>query len=276
MSMLTNKKRLALLVAAFAVTSLPLVAEAQRKSPLADAPAIRKRYELRSTRFEVGAGMGTTLNQPFFHTVMVNVKLGFHITDWLSLSGFAGFAVANMETGLQDRLVGSLDMNGNPLVPREPTPDGASGGIEKISNLFGAQLEGTFFTGKYSLFGKLFANYDFYVFAGGGGMTTAPAGSMLRECSAAPPTAENDADRYVCSSSGFKPGGTFGLGMHSFFNQFLALNVELRDMLNQLNPAGRDVNGDTQADENDLTWTHTVMVGANLVFYLPATARISP
>ena len=44
----------------------------------------------------------------------------------------------------------------------------------------------------------------------------------------------------------------------------------------QLNPSGRDVNGDTQADDGDLAWQHTVMVGANLVLFLPSTAAISP
>jgi outer membrane beta-barrel protein len=220
--------------------------------------------------------MGSTLNQPFFHTVMLNVKLGFHIVDSLAISGFGSFAVANMETGLQDRVITSLDPAGNPLVPREPTPDGGAAGISKITNMFGAQLEWIPFTGKYSLFGKLFASYDFYLFGGAGGLTVSPAGSGLRECSQTPPSAENDPSRYVCSASGFKPGATFGVGLHSFFNQWLALNVELRDFMAQLNPAGRDVNGDTQADEGDMSWQHTVTIGANLVFFLPTTAAISP
>ena len=57
--MLIDKHRSALLVALALTVSLPLAAQAQRKSPLADAPAIRKRFELRSTRLELGAGMAT-------------------------------------------------------------------------------------------------------------------------------------------------------------------------------------------------------------------------
>jgi hypothetical protein len=41
------QKRLAFLVVALSVFALPLAAQAQHKSPLADAPAIRKRLELR-------------------------------------------------------------------------------------------------------------------------------------------------------------------------------------------------------------------------------------
>ena len=40
--------------------------------------------------------------------------------------------------------------------------------MNKISQMLGAQLEVTPFTGKYSLFGKLFAHYDFYGFVGSG------------------------------------------------------------------------------------------------------------
>ena len=55
----------------------------------------------------------------------------------------------------------------------------------------------------------------------------------------------------------------------------MALNVELRDMLAKLNPSGRDTNGDLHATTADLTWTHTFIVAANLVFYLPSTPSIS-
>jgi len=52
--------------------------------------------------------------------------------------------------------------------------------------------------------------------------------------------------------------------------------VDLRDMMAQLNPSGRDVNGDLQADKNDLSWTHTYVLTGNLVVYLPFQAKISP
>src|SRR5262245_61309085 len=70
-------RRLSLLVA-LAVTALPLAAQAQRKSPLADAPAVRKRFELRQTRFEIGAGGAATVNQDFYHTFFVGAKAAFH------------------------------------------------------------------------------------------------------------------------------------------------------------------------------------------------------
>ena len=114
-----HENRLAFLVA-LSVCAFPLAAQAQHKSPLADAPAIRKRLELRSTRFELGVGGATTINQDFYHSVFINVKLGFHITDWLSLAVFGGFAVANIDTGFQDSVVGSLRRRRRPAPARRP------------------------------------------------------------------------------------------------------------------------------------------------------------
>src|SRR5450432_1767867 len=103
------------LAAAVLITSLPLVAHAQRKSPLEDAPAIRKRLELRETRFEVGVGFGSTVNQDFYHTMMLNLRLAFHFNDWLSLAAFGSLGVANLTTGFQDRIIETLPAN-NPSV----------------------------------------------------------------------------------------------------------------------------------------------------------------
>ena len=118
-------RRLSLLIA-LAVTALPLAAQAQRKSPLADAPAIRKRYELRQTRFELGVGGASTVNQDFYHTFFVGVKAAFHFTDWLSLAAFGDFAVANVSTGFQGSVTDAL--GDTPPIDREPTPAEAKAG----------------------------------------------------------------------------------------------------------------------------------------------------
>jgi outer membrane beta-barrel protein len=269
-------RRLAVVVA-LAVTAVPLLAQAQRKSPLADAPAIRKRYELRSVRFELGAGLGSTINQDFYHSVLINVRAGFHITDWLSVAGFGSFAAANLSTGFRDKVIGSLG-DTPPTLVREPTAAVASDSILKINNILGAQLEFTPFTGKYSLFGKLFAAYDTYLFVGPGLMSVSasnpgaltPCSSHTRASGSTPQPSD-----FQCDDSGTKIGANMGIGFHSFFNNWLALNIELRDILAQVNPAGRDVNGDKIADKNDEAWNNTFLFSANLTFYLPTVPGIS-
>jgi len=263
------------LLIALAVTVVPLAAQAQRKSPLADAPAIRKRYELRATRLEIGAGFGSTINQDFYHTVFLNLKLGFHFNDWLALSAFGGFAVANAATTFQSDLLKTL--GSTPSTPFEPSRNDALNSMQKINNILGAQLEFTPFTGKYSLAGWLFANYDFYGFGGAGVITVTPTNSGIPACAETNPNSNNtvSGSAYYCGVSGSKFAFTYGLGLHSYFNHWMALNVELRDMLAKLNPSGRDTNGDLHATTADLTWTHTFIVTAALVFYLPSTPSIS-
>lgn len=274
--MLLNKHRFALLIA-LATVGLPMAAHAQRRSPLADAPAIRKRFELRQTRFELGVGAGSTVNQDYYHTVLLNVHAAFHITDWLALGGFLDFGVAQVATGFENKLVNSLDQMAMTNVNREPTQDGAKAGLQQITGIYGVQLEWTPFTGKYSLFGKLFSAYDLYIaIPSVVAMNVKPAGSGLRPCDQAPSTNPMEASRYVCGVSGIKPGGSVAIGIHSYFGQTVALGVELRDVVAQLNPSGRDVNGDLQADNKDLSWTNTWVITANLAVYLPFQAKISP
>ena len=88
-------------------------------------------------------------------------------------------------------------------------------------------------------------------------------------------TDPSDPNKYVCGVKGTKLGGKVGVGFHSFFGQTVALGVELSDVIAQLNPSGRDVNGDSIANNDDLTWTNTFLLTANLTVYFPS-AKISP
>lgn len=259
-------KRLAVSLIFAATIAAPLAAQAQRRSPLADAPAIRKRLELRSTRFELSAGVGTTVNQAFYHGLMATVRAGFHFTDWLSISGIGAFNVASIGTAFQSRVVETLpdDNEG-----RTPSSGEARSAWNKTSMGLGGQVELTPFTGKFSLFGKFFAHYDFYFFGGPIYVNLAAAGSN-------PADVCGTGDATHCLVSGSKIGATYGVGFHSFFNRFVALNVELRDMLFKDNPAGRDVNGDTRVNDADLTWTPHLMAIVGLTLYLPATPDITP
>lgn len=269
------QKRLAFLIVAVSVFALPLAAQAQHKSPLADAPAIRKRLELRSTRLELGAGAATTIGQDFFHSVFIDVKVGFHITDWLSIAGFGGFAVANLDTGFKTNVVDSLSPNATNPPTRAPSQGEATATMNKIQNMFGAQLEVTPFTGKYSMFGKIFAHYDFYALLGVGALNYAANGTANTCTDTGQPAAAPSQAPPPCAVTGLKLGLNAGVGVHSFINQFLALNFELRDIIAPNNAAGRDVNGDRRVDNNDLTYGNTFIAALNLVLYFPTTADIS-
>jgi hypothetical protein len=243
---------------------LSFSAQAQeRKSPLADAPAIRKRVELRDKRFEIGVGGGTSLGQDFYHAVMLNARLAFHLTDWLALAGWGAFNLTpKFSTSFHERLMEVLpDM---PMGDRTPTKQQALDGMNRIGQVFAAQAELVPFAGKFGLFSKLFMSYDFYAFGGPGFMNFA-----------ADTTCANMGEVGSCAVTGLKIGANFGVGAHLFTNNFFALNLELRDILVRNNPAGRDETGDGVADSRDLKWDSNYLFSLNLMFFLPANAPIS-
>jgi outer membrane beta-barrel protein len=234
----------------------------ERKSPLADAPAVRHRHELRSLRFEIGPGVTTTIGQDFYHAVMVGGKASFFLSDWLAISGMFGHNLTkDMKTSFHTRLEGALEGMRMPN-DRAPTLAEAQRGMNKIGQVFAAQAELIPFSGKYSLFGKIFANYDFYGFGGPGFINF----TSDMPCSA---------DQSSCAVTGMKVGANFGVGMRTFFNDFITMNVEARDILLRNNPAGRDETGDRVANSEDLTWDSNYMVSLSFTFFLPPTAKIS-
>ncbi len=267
------QKRLAFLIVAISVFALPLAAQAQHKSPLADAPAIRKRLELRSTRFELGVGGATTIGQDFYHSVFINVKLGFHITDWLSIAGFGGFAVANLDTGFKTSVVGSLPPNGDDHAradarPRRRLDEQDPADARRAARVHAVHRQ------VLAVRQALRALRLLRVRSGRASSTTRrPTSRRVRRHAAsyaAPP-----AQPTPCAVTGLKLGVNAGVGVHSFINQFLALNFELRDIIAPNNAAGRDVNGDRRVDNNDLTYGNTFVASLNLVLYFPTTADIS-
>jgi outer membrane beta-barrel protein len=253
-------------VVAVAVALPTVAAQAQeRKSPLADAPAIRKRVELRDKRFEIGVGGAASMGQDFYHAVMIGGRLGFHLTDWLSIAAVGAFNLTpTMATSFQERLVGALE-GVMPNRDRTPTQEQALAGMNRIGEVFAGQVELVPFTGKFGLFSKLFMHYDFYAF-GGPGFVNFKAET---EC---PGMATALAS---CAVTGMKLGANFGLGMHLFATDFFAINIELRDLLVRNNPAGRDENGDMFADEHDLSWDSNYILSLNLTFFLPGRPPIS-
>lgn len=257
------KKRIALLIA-FSV-SLPFAAQAQqaRRSPLLDAPAVRNRVEMRDMRFELGAGVGAQLNPAYYNAIMLNVRLAFHLNDWLGISAMGSFNLTkNMRTTLANELHSSLEQPS--AEPRSPSHNEAFSSMNRIDYMIGAHLEATPFTGKFGLFGKLFANYDFYMFLGPGFATLSTPDWDPAFCEQGP-----------CGPvKGTKVGLSFGVGMHTFFNKVIALDIALRDMMFKDNPAGRDVNGDKLITTSDQSFMSHYMATLGLTFYLPPDAKV--
>lgn len=270
----TMKKGIALLVGC--LVGIPALTQAaqERKSPLADAPAIRKRFELRANRLEAGVGLTQTIGQDFYNALLLNLRLGYHITDWIGISASAGLLniTPNWRSAFNDQLNSTLGAGNAPGDVKTPTPANAAAAENRIGMVILPQVDLVPFTGKFSLFGKLFMNYDFYVLAGPSIVnlvSKTPTGANLSsECST--PT--------MCKArpyTGMKFGGNVGFGMHAFVNNYFAINVEAHNLIFKNNAAGRDVNGNGNVNSYDLQWTYNWMVGLNAVFFLPARVKVS-
>jgi hypothetical protein len=203
---------------------------------------------------------------------MLNGHLAFHITDWLAIGGVGLFGIKSLATGFQDELSSTLK---DPQ-PGDRAPDVATAqsAMNKPSMILIPQVEATPFTGKFSLFGKLFAHYDFYAAVGPAFMTLVHAGGGT----AAPTCQDKSPNVVTCSATGPQLGLSGALGFHAFINDFVGIGVELRDIASKDNPAGRDVNGDGHADKGDMiwSWTQHMVATMGVTLFLPVKADISP
>jgi outer membrane beta-barrel protein len=300
------KRGIALLVGC--LVGIPAVTQAaqERKSPLADAPAIRKRLELRDKRFEIGVGLAATIGQDFYNALLLNVRLGFHITDWLGVSVSAGVVnmTPNWRSAFNDKLNGALggscrvpanaptgDANkdatngctgagGKPTVATEktPTPANAAAAENRIGMVILPQIDVVPFTGKFSLFGKLFMNYDVYVSAGPGIVNLVKKGTVDNSyCDAVVDGKSTCPHDYGKPYTGMKLAYNVGVGMHAFANNFFAINIEVHDLIFQNNASGRNVVTPlgSPVTDSDLQWTNNWLVGLNFMFFLPAHVKVS-
>jgi outer membrane beta-barrel protein len=241
----------------------------ERVSPLADAPAVRHRAELREKRFEIGPSVTTTMGQDFYHAVMIGGRLSIHLTDWVAISAMGAVNVTkDFSTAFNGTLTGG-QAGGLPEkkgTDRTPPKAEALLGMNRIGQTFGGQLELSPISGKYSLFSSLFANYDIYAFGGLGVINFTADAVDANHC---------NVEGNSCPVTGVRLGPTFGAGMHTFLGDFVALDLEFRDIMVKNNAAGRDATGDRIVDGDDQALGHNFMLGLALTLFLPSDAHIS-
>jgi len=256
-------------------------AEKERRSPLTNAPVIRKRVELRDKRFEIGVGMGVSIGQDFYNALLVTPKLAFHFTDWISIAAVAGYNVyPGWKSSFNDDLNNALPTEDATAAPslKSPYRDEAQAGMNRIGYVFVGQAEFIPLSGKIAILSSLFTYFDFYILLGGGVVNLAAATTAKPVCVL--PDASTSATDHVChlpnqvfTTSQFTFTG--GVGAHAFLGRWAALNLELHDFIYKNNASGRDVNGDKQADARDRGWTNNFVFSLNLQVFFPTTAKIS-
>ncbi len=266
------RKVIALLVGGLVCLPTMARAEKERKSPLTDAPVIRKRLELRDKRFEFGVGVGVSIGQDFYNALLLMPKLSFHFTDWISLAGVFGYnATPGWKSSFNNDVYGALTPPGQTSIKTPYQADGQAT-MNHIGYMAVGQVEFIPLSGKIALLSSLFSYFDFYVLAGGGIVNLAASNPMPASCVNSTATGPTP---FCQAFTTTEVTGNFGVGAHAFLSHWLAMNLEFRDLLYKNNASGRDVNGDTVTDTHDLEWTNNWIFSLNFQFFVPFKAKIS-
>ena len=213
--------------------------------------------------------------------------LNFHINDWLGLAlqvaGGAGIDSA-LGSSVKDKLIDEKTAAYGDTVKRpkfQPSQEQYTAHLGSINLLTSLYAQVTPMAGKLSIFGALYLRYDLYAMAGFGLMNIsngwASYGSANKDpmSSCIDPKQNPDPNKCDPSNSGIKAAFMWGVGLHLFFNEWLALNLELRDFVASTNMGGLDVNGDRALNADDASVSNNLFAGVGLTFMLPLRVKIS-
>ncbi len=149
------------------------------------------------------------------------------------------------------------------------------------------------FSGKLGLFSAAFTNYDIYLFGGLGlvgwnkhtdqtstserlQLDTNPANDMTFCSSLAQGQNDECILHPVDPDDGVKLGFSFGGGVHLFASNFVAINLEVQDIITSNNLAGLNTTVDDippRVDRNDRDVFHNVTLQIGAKFYIPFKAK---
>ena len=286
-------------VVAFAVSGsvlAPAHAEPRQNSLAADV-AVRHRRLLVKNRFEFTPLFESTINADFRHILGGGAKLEYHLSDMLSI-GVIGVASTSLDTKLVDKIVPTLmtqqqkmTMVNSGLNVREPSQE------EFLDRLNTMPFHGAVYAsltpwyGKLAAFGQAYVAFDFYFQAGVAfaqlnsdcpvnicsdkfpGLShniTNPDGTM----DTVPPDLNPNNDPPL--NNGGRVGLYLGGGIHVFLNDFLALDLTVRDYAFTDNPSGADFNADLFVSTADNRFLHHLFFGAGISVMLPTAVKRTP
>jgi outer membrane beta-barrel protein len=281
-----NASRVLPLMAGIAIAAgslaAPGSARAERKNPLADAPAVRHRLLLVNKRFEVTPAFESSVNADYKHTVGGGLKLEYHFSDMLSF-GAVGFYGRSFNTGLVKRILDTLPVSADPEDP-DPTPTRAEyrQHLNEMPVHGGAYATWTPWYGKLAAFGKAFVNFDFY-FSGGVSFAQLTNDCDRSVCYDSHPgevvgdeLPDNDPNDDPPLNDGTKLGVYMGGGIHVFLNNFIALDLTVRNYWFADNPSGLDFNADLAVKDDDPRFLTHLFMGVGVSVFLPTKVQRTP
>ncbi len=285
--MLGNKaSRVLPLLAGVAIAAgalaVPATARAERKNPLTDAPAVRHRLLLVNKRFELTPAFESTINADYKHTISGGAKLEYHLSDMWSF-GAVGFFGKSINTGLVKRIIDTLPPSADPNDP-DPTPTKTEyeDHLNEMPVHGAAYVTWTPWYGKLAAFGKAFVNFDFY-FSGGLAFAQLTNNCDNSVCYDTHPgevqgdeLPDNDPNDDPPLNDGTRLGLYLGGGIHVFLNNFIALDLTVRDYIFSDNPSGLDFTADLAVKDDDPRFLSHLFMGIGVSVFFPTKAKRTP
>jgi hypothetical protein len=209
--------------------------------------------------------------------------------------GAIGVASTALDTKLVDKIVPTLmtqaekqQMVNMGLRVREPSKD------EFLDRLNTMPFHGALYAsltpwyGKLAAFGQAYVAFDFY-FQAGVAFAQTKSDCPIAICSDTSPgrsrvdpmtgdtiPLDNNPNNDPPLNDGSRIGLYLGGGIHVFLNDFLALDMTVRDYAFTDNPSGADFNADLIVSSDDNRFLHHLFFGAGITVMLPATVKRTP
>jgi outer membrane beta-barrel protein len=185
-------------------------------------------------RFELTPTADFSLNDAFFSKILVGAKLGYHFSEWLSLSASYAATISASPTDSTVICESGAGCTDAPASDLYQVPG-------YVRSIAGAEISFTPVYGKLNLFAERVAHIDMSILVGADWIT------YRKVLSAA------EADAGVEPGDESTIGGHIGLGMRIFFAQAFALRVEFKDYLYMATlPPGSLDSGSTSDLQNQL------------------------
>jgi outer membrane beta-barrel protein len=255
----------------------------RRLNTLHDDVAVRHRRLLVKQRFEVTPLFESTINADFRHIIGGGLKLEYHFTDMISI-GAVGIYSTAIDTGLVNKIKATL--SNNPTNPREPSIDEFMDRLNTMPVHGAGYLSITPWYGKLAAFASAYVAFDFYFQAGVAFAQlqsdcptnicsdTSPGKPTMSGGDTIPPDLNPNNDPPL--NSGGRLGLYLGGGVHVFLNDFLALDLTVRDYAFSDNPSGADFDANLYVDDKDARFLHHLFFGAGLSIMLPPAVKRTP
>jgi outer membrane beta-barrel protein len=271
-------------------------AEPRKNTSLADDVAVRHRRLLVKKRFEFAPLFESTISADFRHIIGGGAKLEYHLGDMFSI-GLIGVASTALDTKLVDKIVPTLNTQAEKqqMVAagtrvREPSKE------EFLDRLNTMPFHGAVYAsltpwyGKLAAFGQAYVAFDFY-FQAGVAFASLQSNCPVSICSDPNPgqsrpnpmdpmgenlPPDNNPNNDPPLNNGGRVGLYLGGGIHVFLNDFLALDMTVRDYAFSDNPSGADFNADLFVSSADTRFLHHLFFGVGISVMLPTTVKRTP